>query len=103
MGKPTGYWLASYGNMITERPRMGPYARALRQVVRPGCTVCGYRCGYGYFLAVGLPTRRWPRPCRGPNGAIQVARQLATANGFSDRITFHQALSTEVCLPTPPM
>lgn len=25
MGKSTGYWLASYGNMITDRPRMDAY------------------------------------------------------------------------------
>lgn len=101
MGKPTGYWLASYGNMITERPRMGPYARALRQVVRPGCTVLDIGAGTGIFSLLACQLGAGHVHAVEPNGAIQVARQLATANGFSDRITFHQALSTEVCLPTP--
>jgi len=36
-----------------------------------------------------------------PNEAIQVARDIAAANGYSDRIQFIQDLSTRVTLPEP--
>ena len=39
MATPTGYRILSYGDMITDRPRMDTYAEALRQVVKPGCSL----------------------------------------------------------------
>jgi len=34
-----------------------------------------------------------------PDESIRIAKAIAAANGFSDRITFHQRLSTAVSLP----
>jgi protein arginine N-methyltransferase 1 len=36
-----------------------------------------------------------------PNPIIQVAREIVQANGFSDRVAFHQAMSFDVELPQP--
>lgn len=101
MGNPTGYRLASYGDMIADRPRMEPYARALHQAVRPDCTVLDIGAGTGIFSLLACQFGAGHVHAVEPDDAIQVAQQIAAANGFSDRITFHQALSTEVRLPAP--
>lgn len=101
MGKPTGYRLTSYGDMIADRPRMEPYARALREVVRSHCTVLDIGAGTGIFSLLACQLGAGRVHAIDPDDAIQVAQQIAAANGFSDRISFHQALSTEVRLPTP--
>ncbi|MCB0131466.1 MAG: class I SAM-dependent methyltransferase, partial [Caldilineaceae bacterium] len=36
-----------------------------------------------------------------PNDAMRVAQALANANGYAERIAFHQSLSTDVVLPQP--
>jgi SAM-dependent methyltransferase len=36
-----------------------------------------------------------------PNDAIQIAREVVHANGFSQQVTFHQAMSFQVELPEP--
>jgi protein arginine N-methyltransferase 1 len=36
-----------------------------------------------------------------PNDVIEVARGMAAANGYAERITFHPVLSTAVTLPAP--
>jgi protein arginine N-methyltransferase 1 len=36
-----------------------------------------------------------------PNPIIQVAREIVQANGFADRVAFHQAMSFDVELPQP--
>jgi protein arginine N-methyltransferase 1 len=85
--------------MIADRVRAGTYLEALRHVVRPGSVVLDLGTGTGFFalFACRLGARRVY--AIDPADAICVARELAAANGYADRIEFIQKLSTEVTLP----
>jgi len=93
------YSIHNYGEMILDVPRMGAYVRALRAAISPGCVVADIGAGTGIFamLACQLGARRVFAV--DPNPAIDVARQIAAANGFADRIEFFEALSTRIELP----
>jgi type I protein arginine methyltransferase len=101
MARPTGYSLTSYGDMISDAPRMDAYARALAATLRPGNIVLDIGAGTGIFSLLACRYGAGHVHAVEPNDAIEVARSLAAANGYADRITFHSTLSTEVALPTP--
>jgi protein arginine N-methyltransferase 1 len=93
------YSIADYGAMIADDVRMGAFVRALREAIKPGAVVVDIGTGTGIFalLAVQLGARRVY--AIEPDDAIQVAREIAAANGCADRIEFIQAMSTQVTLP----
>jgi protein arginine N-methyltransferase 1 len=93
------YSVHHYGEMILDRPRMEAYESALCATVKPGCVVADIGTGTGIFamLACRLGARRVF--AIEPNPAIAVAREIAAANGFAERIEFFEALSTCVELP----
>ncbi|HET9703853.1 MAG TPA: class I SAM-dependent methyltransferase [Vicinamibacterales bacterium] len=93
------YSITNYGAMIADRVRIRAYAEALRRVVTSDSVVLDLGTGTGIFalLACRFGARRVYAV--EPADAIQVAREIAAANGFADRIEFRQAKSTEVTLP----
>jgi protein arginine N-methyltransferase 1 len=97
----TVYSIFGYGEMIKDRFRMAAYEQALRAVIRPGCVVADIGAGTGVmsFLACRLGAARIY--AIEPADAIEVARALAVANGFADKIVFIQDFSTRVTLPQP--
>ena len=92
------YSISDYGAMIADKVRIGAFARALGQVIEPDSIVVDVGTGTGIFalLACRLGARRVH--AIEPDDAIQLAREMASVNGYADRIHFHQALSTEVSL-----
>ena len=88
------YSIADYGAMISDKVRMGAFVRALREAVKPGAVVIDIGTGTGIFalLACRFGARRVY--AIEPDDAIQVAREIAVANGCADRIEFIQAMST---------
>jgi protein arginine N-methyltransferase 1 len=93
------YSVAQFGEMMADKVRMDAYAQALRDCVRADSVVLDIGTGTGIFalLACKLGARRVFAV--EPSDAIQVARELAAANGCAGRIEFFQALSTRVALP----
>ena len=93
------YDIEGYGEMIADPIRTGAYARALRSAVKPGSVVVDIGTGTGIFAL--LACRYGARRVHAiePAAVIQTAREIAAANGYADRIEFHQAVSTAVVLP----
>ncbi|HAK56989.1 MAG: class I SAM-dependent methyltransferase [Vicinamibacterales bacterium] len=93
------YSIADYGAMISDETRMDAFVRALRQAVTADTVVLDIGTGTGIFAL--LATRFGARRVYAiePDDAIEVARQIAAANGYADRIEFIQQMSTEVTLP----
>jgi len=93
------YTVSSYGRMIADKVRTEAYAQALRQVVNSDSVVLDLGTGIGLFgiLACQLGVRRVY--AIEPDDAIQLGREIARANGYSDRIVFVQDLSNHVTLP----
>src|SRR3954471_21820036 len=85
--------------MIADSARMDAYARALRQAIKPGSVVLDIGTGIGIFamLASQFGARRVY--AIEPDDAIQIARQIAAANGYAERVEFFQNLSTRIELP----
>jgi protein arginine N-methyltransferase 1 len=95
------YTLHFYGQMLADASRMDAYAAALRQTVKPDSVVMDLGCGPGVFalLACKLGARRVYAV--EPDNVIELAREAATANGFSDRIEFFENMSTGITIPEP--
>lgn len=95
------YSLHFYGQMLADAPRMDAYAAALRHTVKPDSVVMDLGSGPGVFalLACKLGARRVYAV--EPDSVISLARDVAAANGFADRIEFFENLSTETTVPEP--
>jgi protein arginine N-methyltransferase 1 len=93
------YSTGDYGVMIADQVRMNAYRAALEATVKPGSVVADLGAGTGIMsmLACRFGARRVY--AIEPGAAIQVARELAAANGFADRIVFIQDVSNRVQLP----
>lgn len=80
---------------------MDAYTEALRRAVTPGCTVIDIGTGPGIFALLACRFGAGRVYAIDPSDSIVVAREAAAANGFADRITFVQGLSTEFTPPEP--
>lgn len=93
------YSIRAYGAMIADRVRTDAYEQALRQAVRPGAVVLDIGTGTGIFALMACRFGARHVYAIEPNPAIEVARMCAAANGYADRITYIEGLSTAVDLP----
>ena len=94
MSGPTVYSVSAYGDMITCEPRMSAYAEALRQAVRPGCTVIDLGAGTGIFALLACQYGAGRVTAIEPADAIRLLAETAAANGCAERIDIVQGLST---------
>ena len=86
-------------SLLADRERTAAFANAIRETVKPGQVVVDLGCGTGIlsYFACRAGARRVYSIERGE--VIEVARALADANGFSDRVIFVEGLSKEIVLP----
>lgn len=85
--------------MITDRPRMDAYAEALRRTVTPESVVLDIGAGPGIMALLACKFGARHVYAVEPDDSIQLARELAAANGCADRITFIRDISTAIELP----
>jgi protein arginine N-methyltransferase 1 len=95
------YDLAGYGKMIQDRIRTSAHHQALARAIKPGDVVVDLGAGTGLFTLHACRLGAKLVHAIEPNPIIQVAREIVQANGFSDRVAFHQAMSFDVELPQP--
>jgi precorrin-6B methylase 2 len=88
------YSTADYGAMIADKVRMHAYEAALTRVVTPNSAVLDLGSGSGImaFLACRLGARKVIAV--EPDNVVQLARQIAAANGWETRIEFLRGLSS---------
>jgi len=94
------YSLAGYGSMVADRVRVDAYAQALRKTVRFGSVVVEIGTGPGIFAVLACQVGASHVYAIEPSEIIQVAREVAAANGYADKIEFFEQLSNHVTLPT---
>lgn len=95
------YNLRGYGAMIADRVRMDAYRAALARAVKPGDVVLDIGAGTGIMSLIACQLGARKVHAVEPSDALTVARELAHANGFADRIEFHYAPSFELRLAEP--
>jgi predicted RNA methylase len=93
------YSLSGYGSMIADHVRIEAYTEALRRNVRQGSVVLDIGTGPGIFAVLACQLGASRVYALELDNIIQVARDLAAANGCADRIEFIQDISTRVTLP----
>jgi protein arginine N-methyltransferase 1 len=93
------YTIDKFGRFITDPVRTGAYAEALRRAVRPDSIVLDIGTGTGILalLACRFGARRVHAV--EPDPVVALARVVAAANGYADRIVFHEGMSTDLALP----
>jgi protein arginine N-methyltransferase 1 len=94
------YSLDGYGSMVADRLRVDAYAEALRKTVRVGSVVVEIGTGPGIFAVFACQIGASRVYAIEPSEIIQVAREVATANGYTDKIEFFEEFSNHVTLPT---
>ena len=95
------YGLAAYGKMMMDRVRTGAYCQALTLAVKPGDVVVDLGAGAGILTLHACRLGARLVHAIEPNDVVQIAREVVHANGFSQQVTFHHAMSLQVELPEP--
>jgi protein arginine N-methyltransferase 1 len=93
------YSLAGYGDMIADSVRTAAYAEAIRRAVQPGCVVLDVGAGTGILSLIACQCGAGKVVAVEPSEAVELAREAARVNGFSDRLIVLRELSTRVSLP----
>src|SRR5215469_2775952 len=94
------YSLGGYGSMVADRVRVEAYAQALRKTVRAGSVVLELGTGPGIFAVLACQLGASRVYAIEPSEIIQVAREVAAANGCTDKIEFFEEFSNRVTLPS---
>jgi type I protein arginine methyltransferase len=93
------YSLRHFGDMIRDSERFNAYAKAISRSVRPGDVVAEIGCGPAVFSLLACRAGAKRVYAIETEDIIDVARQIAVANGVADRIQFFQSDSRKVELP----
>ncbi len=91
----------SHNSMLVDTVRTSAFHEAILRTVEAGDVVLDIGTGTGILAmaAARAGAKRVYAIEQGP--VIDLARRVVTANGLADRVTFIEALSTEVELPEP--
>ncbi len=84
---------------LEDTHRLAAFGRAIDATVRPGDVVVDLGCGTGILGLMACRAGASRVYAIDDGGMIDVARQVATANGYADRIVHIQGNSMRVALP----
>lgn len=87
--------------MMADRVRIDAYHRALARAIGPDSVVLDIGAGAGILSLMACRLGARHVYAVEPAASIHVAREIAAANGYADRITFVEGLSTDLTLPEP--
>ena len=84
---------------LSDAVRLEALAAGIREVVAPGSVVLDLASGTGILGLLACRAGAGRVYSVEMTGLIEVARQLAAANGYADRVRFVRGLSTQIALP----
>jgi len=84
---------------LSDAARLDAYRRAIHEIVRPGMTVADVGSGTGVLGLFALSAGAARLYSIEATGMIEIARAIASANGFGDRFQAVQSHSSEAELP----
>jgi protein arginine N-methyltransferase 1 len=84
---------------LSDEPRIAAYRSAIGEVVRPGDVVVDLGSGSGILGLLACQAGAGRVYSIEEGGMVEVARSVARANGFADRVVFVKGFSTRVELP----
>jgi protein arginine N-methyltransferase 1 len=93
------YEMDTYGRLIEDKERTVPYKNALSQTIKPGMAVVDIGTGPGILALLACQCGARRVYAIEHSDTIHLAKEMAAANGYADRIEFIQAMSTEIALP----
>lgn len=93
------YDLHGYGGMLSDEGRLHAFHQAIRMAIRPGDVVLELGTATGVMAFWAAQAGACHVHAVEPDASIVLARQGARDNGFTDRISFHQTLSSQLSLP----
>jgi len=93
------YNIAGYAAMIHDAGRIAAFQRAIQLAVKPGSIVADIGTGLGIFAFLACQAGARKVYAIEPSNVIVLAKEMAAANGFQDRIEFIAEFSTSVNLP----
>lgn len=93
------YSLHDFGDMIADAERFGAYSKAIAKAVRPGDAVLEIGCGPGVFALQACRAGAKRVYAIDSEEIVHFARELATTNGFAERMEFMQSDSRKTELP----
>jgi len=91
--------IGHYRRMIDDPVRIAAFERAIRGAVRPGHVVVDLGCAFGNYAVLACIAGARKVYAVEAGAVAGVARQVAQANGFGDRIEVLRGLSTELDPP----
>jgi protein arginine N-methyltransferase 1 len=101
MRRPTGFTVADYGLMGSQAPRTGAYDEALRIAIRPGTTVLDAGAGTGILTMLACRHGAAKVYAVEPDASLNVAVEIAQANGFADRVVAFRGTLAQMRLDDP--
>jgi protein arginine N-methyltransferase 1 len=95
------YSVLSYGRMAVDGVRLDAYSRAIARTVLPGSIVVDLGCGTGIMSLLALRAGARRVHAVEMDRAVWLARDLAVANGYGDKLVVHHGSSFDVELDEP--
>ncbi len=91
--------LDEHRHYLSDLTRISAFQKAINEVVKPGDTVLDLGSGTGILALLACRAGALRVYAVDEGGIIELARKLAQANGYQDKIVFIRGHSTRISLP----